>query len=195
MTPHGFPVHATVHGRKARFWAECALPFNETVRRLAVPKPDLWARTIKGGCQMLVFTLNPALRAAGLSLVLCFGGAVAKAEAAVPLADEAHINTSLVAAQAGDMVRNTCPTISARMFVVFDKMYALKAYARALGYTETEVKAFLADGSEKARVKALALDYLTTAGVVEGDVESYCRVGRDEIAKGTLMGSLLRSSQ
>jgi hypothetical protein len=30
---------------------------------------------------------------------------------------------------------------------------------------------------------------------VEGDAESYCKVGRDEIAKGSLIGELLRSSE
>ena len=43
------------------------------------------------------------------------------------------------------------------------------------------------------RIKAAAKDYLKAAGAVEGDVESYCKVGRNEIAKGTLTGSLLRS--
>ena len=36
---------------------------------------------------------------------------------------------------------------------------------------------------------------VAAAGAVTGDVESYCRVGRDEIAKGSLVGSLLRSSE
>jgi Family of unknown function (DUF5333) len=117
----------------------------------------------------------------------------APAYAQTPLNQEAHINASLVAGQVGDTIRKTCPSISARMFVVLGKLNALEDYARDKGYTEAEVKAFLKDGTEKARIKALAKDYLKTAGAVEGDAESYCKVGRDEIAKGTLAGSLLRS--
>jgi hypothetical protein len=114
---------------------------------------------------------------------------------AVPLAEEKHINEQLIAAQAGDILRKTCPTISARMFVVWQKATALEDYTRAAGYTEEEASAFLKDKAQKARVKAAAMDYLTKAGVVAGDVESYCKVGRDEIAKNTLVGSILWSSK
>lgn len=113
----------------------------------------------------------------------------------VPLAEEPHINEQLIAAQAGDILRKTCPTISARMFVVWEKASALEDYTRAAGYTEEEATLFLKDKAQKARIKAAAMDYLTKAGVVVGDVESYCRAGRDEIAKNTLVGSIIWSSE
>ena len=117
------------------------------------------------------------------------------AQGTVPLAEEAHINDQLIAAQAGDMLRQTCPTLSARMFVVLGKMQQLESYARSKGYTEAEVKAFLKDGAQKARVKAAARDYLAAAGAISGNAESFCAAGRAEIANGTLVGSILRSSQ
>lgn len=110
-----------------------------------------------------------------------------------PLNKDAHVTESLVAVRVGDTIRNTCPSISAKMFTVLAKWNDLKSYLRDKGYTEDEVEIFRKDKSEKARIKALAADYLKAAGAVEGDVESYCKVGRDEIAKGTLTGSLLRS--
>jgi len=110
-----------------------------------------------------------------------------------PLNQEAHINESLVAGRVGDTIRKTCPSISAKMFTVLSKMNDLEDYAREKGYAEADVKAFLKNRTEKARIKALAEEYLAKAGAVEGDEESYCKVGRDEIAKGTLAGSLLRS--
>lgn len=113
----------------------------------------------------------------------------------MPLSEEPHINEQLIAAQTGDILRKTCPTISARMFVVWEKASALEAYARAAGYTEDEVNLFLKDKAEKARVMAAAKAYLAAAGVVEGDVESYCQAGRDEIAKNTLVGSIIWSSK
>ncbi len=119
----------------------------------------------------------------------------APAPAAEPLNQNAHITSSLVAAKVGDTIRKTCPSISARMFVVLDKMSALEDYARAQGYTEAEVKAFLKNKTEKKRINDLAAAYLKAAGAVEGDVESYCVAGRAEIAKGTLAGSLLKSWQ
>lgn len=110
-----------------------------------------------------------------------------------PLATEKHINDSLRAGRIGDVIRKTCPSIDARMFVVLGKLEELKTYARKKGYSEEEVRAFLKDPKEKNRIKAEADSYLKNAGAVAGDSESYCKVGRDEIAKKSLVGSLLRS--
>lgn len=139
--------------------------------------------------------LRRSPRGLGLSLALSLFATALMAEDKVPLSQEAHINEQLIAGAAGDILRNICPTLSARMFVVWGKLYDLRQYAIDKGYTEEEVKAFMKDKDQKARVKAEAMTYLAAAGVVEGDVESYCQAGRDEIAKGTLLGSLLWSSE
>ncbi|MDZ4309224.1 MAG: DUF5333 domain-containing protein [Cypionkella sp.] len=127
------------------------------------------------------------------SLTLVAVIAATPALALEPLNKDARVTESLVAVRVGDTIRNTCPSISAKMFTVLSKWNELKSYLRAKGYTEDEVEAFRKNKVEKARIKGLAADYLKAAGAVEGDVESYCKVGRDEIAKGTLAGSLLRS--
>lgn len=108
------------------------------------------------------------------------------------IAADAHVTEVLLAARVGDVIRNTCPTASARMFTVLAEMSALKSYAIGQGYTEPEVKAFLKDPAEKERIKGLASAYLAKAGAVEGDAESYCKVGRAEVAAGSLTGKLLR---
>jgi hypothetical protein len=118
-------------------------------------------------------------------------GVTSGAMAQVPLNKNTHINNQLFAAAVGDVIRNTCPTVHARMFTVMSKANALKAYARAQGYTEVEVKAFLKSDVEKARMNKLRDAYLAEQGAVPGDVESYCKVGRAEIEKGSLIGSLL----
>lgn len=129
-----------------------------------------------------------------LILSLSFAALLAvPAAAQTPLNKETRINNTLIAGQVGDTIRKTCPSISAKMFVVLGELNALEDYARDQGYTEAEVKAFLKDKTEKARIKAAAAAYLKKAGAVEGDVETYCVVGRAEIEKGTLAGSLLRS--
>ncbi|MGQ0610283.1 MAG: DUF5333 family protein [Paracoccaceae bacterium] len=115
------------------------------------------------------------------------------ASAQVPLNENAHITTSLVAAQVGDMIRKGCGTIWARYLVVFEKMGELEAYARAEGYTEDEVRAFLRDKTEKARIRSLAGAYLAAAGLDPAVEDTYCTIGEREIAAGTLAGSLLRS--
>lgn len=126
--------------------------------------------------------------AAFLSLGLASG-----AMAQVPLNQNTHINGQLLAAAVGDVIRKTCPTVHARMFTVMSKANALKAYARAQGYSENEVKAFLKSDVEKARMNKLRDAYLAEQGAVPGDAESYCKVGRAEIEKGSLIGSLLWS--
>ena len=131
-----------------------------------------------------------ALTAAVLTLITN----TSSAQATVPLAEEPHINEQLMAAAVGDVIRNTCPTISARMVTVYFKVKELEKYARNAGYQEDEVKAFLKDKSEKARIKAMAADYMAANGVVEGDVDSYCSLGNSEIAKDSLIGSLLRAN-
>jgi hypothetical protein len=136
-------------------------------------------------------TWFPSVVAALMIAVTC----PAIAQGKVPLAEEVHINEQLVAAAAGDMLRQTCPSLSARMLTVLLRMKRLESYARSKGYEEKEVTEFLKDRAEKARVKSAAFAYLAAAGVREGDVDSYCSVGRAEIANGTLVGSLLWSSE
>ena len=112
-----------------------------------------------------------------------------------PMAQDAHINDELRAGIAGDILRKTCPAISARMLVVMGKLYDLKSYAEAQGYTPADYDAFRGDPAQKARLMAEAEAYLEHAGAKPGDVASYCQVGRDEIAKATPLGQLIRSSE
>jgi hypothetical protein len=133
-----------------------------------------------------------------LALVLFVGLAapgLASGDEKVPLPEESHINEQLIAGAAGDILRNTCPQASARMFVVWDKLFMLRQYALDKGYTEDEVKAFLKDHAQKARVKAAAEAYLEAAGAKPGDVASFCQVARDEVAKDTLLGQIISVSE
>jgi Family of unknown function (DUF5333) len=132
------------------------------------------------------------------SLTLGFAAMLAIATPALalePLPEETHINDSLRAGRIGDVIRKTCPTMHARMFVVLNKIEDLKRYALDKGYARDEVEAFIKNPDQKNRLKAEAAAYLANAGAVEGNPESYCKVGRDEIAKGSLIGELLRSSE
>lgn len=112
-----------------------------------------------------------------------------------PMAEEQHINDELRAGFAGDTLRKTCPTLSARMIVVMGRLWDLKSYAEEQGYTGDDYDAFRKDPVQKKRLKDEAEAYLQAAGAVPGDAESYCKVGEGEIAKGTAVGSLLRLSK
>ena len=112
-----------------------------------------------------------------------------------PMAQNRHINDELRAGFAGDALRKICPSISARMVVVMGRLWDLKFSAEKHGYTGADYDAFRGDPIQKARLKAEAEAYLQAAGAKPGNVQSYCKVGEVEIAKGTAVGSLLRSSR
>jgi hypothetical protein len=125
-----------------------------------------------------------------LILALCAGPAhAARAE---PLAQDDHVTTMLVAAQVGDILRGTCPQVSARMFVVLGEMVALERHAKSKGHDDAAIRAFLDSPDEKARIRALADAHLVAAGVVAGDIGSYCAAARAEVAAGSVAGSLIR---
>ena len=71
-------------------------------------------------------------------------------------------------------------------------MISLEDKARDLGYTDEQIKAYVTSEAEKAKMRAKGEAYLVDAGVKKGDAESYCTVGREEVAKRSLIGSFLR---
>lgn len=113
------------------------------------------------------------------------------AAALEPLAQEKYINDRLVAARVADRIRRECPSIEGRVVYAFMKARELKAYARGKGYSEAEIEAFLDSRADKDRIYAVAETYMAGKGVVAGDADSFCRLGRDEIARNTVTGSLL----
>lgn len=127
------------------------------------------------------------LTAAALALAVLAGPAAALP----PLAQEKYINDRLIAARIADRIRRECPTIDARIIHAWSQARALKTYARSKGYSEQQIKAFLDSKADKQRIYAVAERYLRQNGATPGDAESFCRIGRDEIAKNTVTGSLL----
>lgn len=136
---------------------------------------------------------NPTLNAIRLALIALLANPAFASPP--PMAQNAHINDELRAGFAGDILRTTCPSIAARMLVVMGRLYDLKSYAEAQGYTSGDYDAFRKDPVQKARIKAEAEAYLAKAGAKTGDAPSFCAVGKAEIAKGTAVGQLLRSSE
>ncbi|PAU98103.1 hypothetical protein CK240_05460 [Paracoccus salipaludis] len=118
-------------------------------------------------------------------------GTLAPAAALEPLSQERYINDRLIAARIADRIRRECPTLDARMLYAYSQARALERYALDKGYTRQQVNAFLDDKAERKRIYAVADDYMARNGVKKGDPESYCRLGRQEIANRTVTGSLL----
>ena len=133
----------------------------------------------------LARTLTSALLAATL-----LTGAV---EAKTPLRDVAEIDDALFDLGIADMIRKNCPTISARMLKAIGYVSGLEQRARALGYTDDEIDAYVDSKAEKDRMRAKAAAFFAARGVDTSDPQSYCAVGLEEIQKPSRIGSLLRA--
>ena len=126
------------------------------------------------------------------TLTLAFALIAAPVLALEPINKEAHINNTLLQGFIADKIDDNCDTISARKLKALGELLALRDYALDKGYSRDEVKAFVNSKSEKARGKAEAAAWLKAQGAVDGDPASFCKIGEREIAKGSLIGQLLR---
>lgn len=109
-----------------------------------------------------------------------------------PLRDDPEISTGLRWIAAADAIRNNCPSIEERTWRALSTATGLLNRARTLGYSFSEAKAYVDDAAEQDRVKSEAMAYLLQAGAVDGNSESFCTVGRAEIARGSAIGVLIR---
>ncbi len=110
-----------------------------------------------------------------------------------PLSQDKFVNDSLRAAAIGDTIRRACPSISARIFVALRKVRELERYALNKGYTKKEIDAFIRSREDRKRLEAEARAYMSEHGAIEGRKDTYCKLGREEIAKKSLIGQLLWS--
>lgn len=129
-----------------------------------------------------------------LATALVLSAIAAPVQARVALAEEEHINSSLLSAKIGLIIQKKCSTISPRLFLAIKKAKALKQYALDLGYTEAEMKAYVTGDAEKRRFRKAAHAYLEAHGANKKDEQTYCAVGREEMAKDSLTGQLLSGS-
>jgi hypothetical protein len=130
------------------------------------------------------------MRIPALILTLALPTALA-AQDLPPLSENGYVNERLIQARVADRIRKECPSISARFAYAYSQARALKRWALDQGYTEAEIEAFLDSRPDRDRVKAAAEAYLTENGAVAGQPDSFCALGEQEIANGTIAGSLI----
>ena len=119
----------------------------------------------------------------------------APAVALEPINTEKHINNVLLQGFIGDAIADNCPTMEPRKLRALGELNKLRVYALDKGYTTSEVRAFVTSDTEKARGKAEAAAWLKAKGAEPGNPDAYCRIGKEEIAKDSLIGYLLRSTE
>ena len=112
-----------------------------------------------------------------------------------PINQEKTINDTLRSGFIADQIADTCPTLQPRKLRALNELLKLRDYALRLGYSAAEVRAFVENPAEKARGKAEAAAWLASKGAVPGEVAAYCAAGEAEIARGSIVGYLLRSTR
>ena len=128
----------------------------------------------------------PALLGASL-----LAGAAAAAQP--PLSEVKEIEDTLFAAAVGWEISEICDEISARKMKALGEAWDLKARANELGYSNAEIKDYVESKEQKKRMRAKGEAYLKSQGAIYGQPETFCVVGRAEIAKKSAIGALLRA--
>lgn len=154
-----------------------------TVACRALARPARFAANL---CERVAVT---RLIAAALIAVLPL--AASAATGLPPLSQERYINDRLIAARIADRIRKECPTMGARIIYAFQQARALERYALDKGYSKAEVDAFVDSKPDRQRIYATAEEYLARNGATPGDPDSFCRLGRAEIDRRSVTGSLL----
>jgi hypothetical protein len=135
--------------------------------------------------------MTHSLRSVALA-ALCVLPAAAPAQELPPLGQQASIWEGLLQTALAYEIGNVCDSQEPRMAQGWIYLLSLNASALDLGYSADEVDAFIDDEDEQARLEGEARARLREMGAVEGQPETYCQIGRAEIAKGSRTGLLLR---
>lgn len=109
-----------------------------------------------------------------------------------PLKDVEYVREGVIATGIAFEISENCEKISARMLRGLFFLNDLKRHAQGLGYSSSEIDAYVNDSEEKARLVTVARARLADLGATSEDPESYCSVGRTEIAQESQIGRLLR---
>lgn len=92
-----------------------------------------------------------------------------------------------------DEVRKNCDSIDPRMFRAYNYLRSLARFAQKEGYSDAEIEELTENKAEKERLRKIIRADLAKRGASPKTPEGYCTVGREEIAKNSAAGRLLRA--
>lgn len=122
-------------------------------------------------------------------LLLPFSAAAAKPS----LREVPEIEGPLFAVAMAKEIADHCDSLAARFLKGVGELRRLRARANALGYADSEIRAYIQSDVEKARMRAKGERQLIASGVSYQDSETFCAFGRAEIKKNSAIGVLLRA--
>lgn len=117
----------------------------------------------------------------------------AAGQAKPSLRDVPEIENALFSVAIADEVRDYCTDIRGRVLKAINVLQRAKRHANSLGYSDTEIRAYVKSDAEKARMRAKGERFLAQNGVQYDKPETFCAFGRAEIEKNSAIGALLRA--
>lgn len=108
-----------------------------------------------------------------------------------PLSEVGRITEGLIETAIAYEIGERCEPIDGRRLQGIAFLLSLNAHARSLGYSAQEIEAYIDNEEEKDRLEAIARQRLRDMGAVEGQPDTYCAVGREEIGRNSQIGKLL----
>ena len=138
--------------------------------------------------QMTRFGIK-TLTAGAVALVLALP---AMAAGKPDLRDLPEIDDSMLWVALAIEISDRCPTIEPRTMRGLNYLWSIRSRAQALGYTPSEIKAYVDSDAEKARMRARGEAYVRAQGLNPRKDADLCKLGQAEIAKGSQIGAFLR---
>ena len=126
------------------------------------------------------------------ALILGFTIAAGATEALPALRDNVKIRDGLISTAITYEIGRKCERLDSHWLTGSGYLNSLRSHALELGYSHTQISAFIDDKAEKKKLEAEARALLREKGGVEGEWETYCEVGRREMAAGSRIGTLLQ---
>lgn len=132
-------------------------------------------------------------RIIGVGLLLAAAVPGVSASARPALSEVPEIENTLFAVAVADAVRDRCEGIDARLVKAYGVLWSIRARANELGYSDEEIRAYVDSDREKARMRAKGEAFLAQRGVSLDKTETLCAFGREEIARNSAIGALLKA--
>lgn len=129
-----------------------------------------------------------------LTAALMMAGFAATAAMAKPaLRDVAEIDDQMLRVGLALEISEQCEEIDARTLKGLGFLWSVKRRANALGYTNDEINAYRKSEAEKARIRERGEAYVKSKGLDPTSAADLCKLGKAEIAEGSVIGSLLKA--
>ncbi|TDL84240.1 hypothetical protein E2L08_01885 [Palleronia sediminis] len=132
-----------------------------------------------------------SILAALLALMPTLGGAALAQHA---LVNDPTVRQGFYAIGLADEIRKNCPQISPRLVRAYTFLKSLESYALEAGYSQAEIKQLTDNDAAEDALRAEIRADLAARGATAGNTSGFCAVGREEMARGTQAGRLLKAN-